>query len=234
MMTIKPHLQRRLLPLLLLPLSTLANSETLPYYCDDGSRINISFSATNDGRPQATLHLTAGDLTLPQVPAASGALYRSGENRLHTKGENSLIEDSQGNRRQCHVGSPPPLKIAPPSPALSSFLDISGSVSYRQRSALPPEAVLIIRVQNLTPTGAPARQLAEQRIELAGRQVPILFSTTIDRDLIGKKSHITVAARIEHRGKPLFVSDKNYPALINDQPQAVEINLRPASRGIKP
>ncbi len=78
-----------------------------------------------------------------------------------------------------------------------------------------------------------ARQLAEQRIELAGQQLPIPFTTTIDRDLIGKKARITVSARIEHQGKPLFVSDKIYPALINGQPQPQEINLRPARRGKK-
>ncbi|EKE17585.1 MAG: hypothetical protein ACD_10C00380G0001, partial [uncultured bacterium] len=61
----------------------------------------------------------------------------------------------------------------------------------------------------------------------------IPFTTTIDRDLIGKKARITVSARIEHQGKPLFVSDKIYPALINGQPQPQEINLRPARRGKK-
>lgn len=232
-MPIKPH---RLLPRLLLALSALGNAsasdKALPYYCADGSRLNISFSATNAGRPQATLHLASGDLILPQVPAASGARYRADENQLHVKGQNILIEDGTGNRRACHVGSAPPHKVAAPVPAVSSFLDISGRVTYRQRLALPPDAVLIIRVQDVAGAGA-ARQLAEQRLELAGRQVPIPFSTTIDRDLINKKSRITVSARIEHRGKLLFVSDKIYPALINGQPQPQEINLHPARQGKK-
>ncbi len=224
---------KHFLPFLLLSFAALASGQTLPYYCTDGSRLNISFSTANDGRPQATLYLTSGELNLPQVPAASGARYRAGENQLHVKGENILIEDSTGNRRACHVGIAPPPKVAAPVSTVSGFLDITGRVTYFQPLALPPDAVLIIRVQNIARRGAAARQLAEQRIELAGQQVPIAFTTPIDRDLIGKNAHITVSARIEHQGKPLFVSDKIYPALINGQPQPQEINLRPARRSKK-
>ncbi len=213
-----------LLPLLLLPVVTFANDRH-PYTCDNGSRVELSFGAAADGRPQATLHFADGDLVLPQVPAASGALYRADDIRLHTQDDEAIFEDGRGNVRRCIKGTTPPPGANPP-PAASSFLDITGSVAYRQRIALPPDAILIVRIQDVARAGAPARQLAEQRIELGGHQVPIPFATTIDRDLIGKKSRITVSARIEHKGKLLFITDKQYPVATDGQPPHIELQMK--------
>lgn len=221
-----------LLALLLLPLAASADNERLPYACDNGSHIGISFSANSDGRPQATLHFADEAITLPQVPAASGTLYRNETLRLHTKEERALFEDDKGNRRDCLRGNTPPPGAASPSPvAASSFVDIAGSVSYLQRIALPPDAVLIVRIQDTARAGAPARTLAEQRIELAGQQVPINFQTTIDRDLIGKRARITISARIESRGKLLFINDRSYPVLTDGPPNPVDMRLKPVARG---
>ena len=214
-----------LLSILLLPLGVLAEVERIPYTCDNGSRIDISFFAENNGRPQATLHFADESLTLPQVPAASGALYRQDGISLHTQGQEALFTDNKGNTRQCTQGVAP-AKTAPT--VASSFIDLSGSVTYLARIALPPDAVLIIEVRD-TPRGGRPRVLAEQRIELAGRQVPIDFATTIDRDLIGKKANVTVTARIESGGKRRFVSDKAYPALKDGKHLPLAITLKPAS-----
>lgn len=218
------------LPLLLLPLTALAAGEGLPYGCDDGSHIDIAFATGSDGRPQATLHFPDSALTLPQVPAASGALYRADDIRLHTRDNTAIFEDGKGNVRRCTQGAVPLAQPANTAPAVSSFLDISGSVSYRQRMALPPDAILVVRVQDTARGGARARPLAEQRIELGGRQVPVAFSTTIDRDLVGKSARVTVSARVESRGKLLFVSDKAYPALRNGEPNPVDIQLKQVAR----
>jgi putative lipoprotein len=204
-------MKRYALPLLLLPISALATEPAVTYRCDDGSSLDVLFSTAADGRNQAMLTLGETTLTLPQVPAASGALYRANDNRLHTKGDEALFEDAKGKVRHCKQGDTPPATATPTKPLISSFIDISGNVSYLQRIALPPDAVLIVRIQDVSRAGAPARILAEQRIELAGRQVPIAFQTTVDRDLIGKRARITAAARIERGGKLLFISDKSYP-----------------------
>lgn len=218
------------LPLLLLPLTALADGEHLSYRCDNDSRIELSFATGSDGRPQATLHLPDGDLTLPQVPTPSGALYRADDIRLHTRDNAAIFDDGKGNVRRCTQGAAPLTQPANTAPAVSSFLDITGSVSYRQRMALPPDAILVVRVQDTARAGAPARTLAEQRIELGGRQVPVAFSTTIDRDLIGKSARVTVSARVERRGKLLFVSDRAYPALRNGEPNPVDIQLKQVAR----
>lgn len=219
-------MKRYALPLLLLPISALATEPAVTYRCDDGSSLDVLFSTAADGRNQAMLTLGETTLTLPQVPAASGALYRANDNRLHTKGDEALFEDAKGKVRHCKQGDTPPATATPTKPLISSFIDISGNVSYLQRIALPPDAVLIVRIQDVSRAGTPARILAEQRIELAGRQVPIAFQTTVDRDLIGKRARITAAARIERGGKLLFISDKSYPAIRNGQAVPVEMTLK--------
>jgi putative lipoprotein len=221
-------MKRYALPLLLLPISALATEPAVTYRCDDGSSLHVLFSTAADGRTQAMLTLGETTLTLPQVPAASGALYRANDIRLHTKGDEALFEDAKGKVRHCKQGDTPPATTATTAtkPVVSSFIDISGNVSYLQRIALPPDAVLIVRIQDVSRADAPARILAEQRIELAGRQVPISFQTTVDRDLIGKRARITAAARIERGGKLLFISDKSYPVIRNGQVLPVEMTLK--------
>lgn len=217
---------RRLLPLLFLlglPFVSLAHAqaERIPYACDNGSRLAISFSDDSDGRPQATLHFADAEVVLPQVPAASGALYRAGDIRLHTKGDDAFFEDGKNNTRRCARAANPP-----PAPAAAgSFIAVAGSVTFPRDRALPPDAVLIVRIQDTARAGAPALTLAEQRIDLRDRQAPIPFQIVVDRDLLHPRARVTAAARIEHRGKLLFISNKVIRAIVDGQPQPLDIAL---------
>ena len=218
---------RRLLPLLCLFVFALAHaqSERVTYTCDDGSRFAAEFMTGGAGRPQATLFIAGREITLPLVPAASGALYRDGDIRLHTKGPDAMFEDGKSPLRRCTSGDAPPPAAAPPVP--SAFVNIGGSVTWHAASPLPPDAVLIIRVQDTSRADAPALTLAEQRIGLAGNPLPIRFRLTVDRDLIGKNAQVTVAARIERKGKLLFISDSIHRAFSDGQPRQVDIKLVP-------
>lgn len=209
--------------LTLLPYSAQADDERVAYTCDNGSRIEISFPTASDGQPLAILHFADEAISLRQVPAPTGALYRNETIRLHTKDDVAAFEDGKGNVRRCQRGTAPQSMAPSTAAANSSFIDIAGQVSYLSRIALPPDAVLIVRIQDT----ARALTLAEQRIALSGQQVPIAFQTTIDRDLIGKKARIVVTARIERRGKPLFISDRITPTLEPGQPRPLDILLKP-------
>jgi len=220
---------RRLLPLPFLLAFALAHaqSERVAYTCDDGSRFVAEFMAGGAGRPQATLFLDGREITLPLVPAASGALYRDGHVRLHAKGPDALFEDGKSPLRRCTSRDAPPPAEAPAAPG--SFVNIGGSVSWHNTSPLPPDAVLIVRIQDTSRAGAPALTLAEQRIELRELREPVPFRLTIDRDLIGKNAQITVSARIDRRGKLLFISDSIHRAFSDGQPRQVDIKLVPVA-----
>ena len=92
-MTLRP------IPLLCLAFLSLAHAESgyLTYTCDDGTRFDVAFSADNDGRPQANVRFGGREFTLPQVIAASGASYRSGDVALHTKEEKALFTDGKSH-----------------------------------------------------------------------------------------------------------------------------------------
>ncbi len=202
-----------------------AESERLTYTCDDGSRFEVAFSADSDSRPQASLRFAGRDITLPQVVAASGASYRSGDVALHTKEEKALFSDGKSRLRSCMLADSAPATAQPAAP--SAFVDIGGSVTWHATSPLPPDAVLIIRVQDTARADARALTLAEQRIGLAGNPLPIPFKLTVDRDLLGKNAQITVAARIERKGKLLFINDSIHRAFSDGQPRQVDIKLVP-------
>lgn len=203
-----------------------AADERFPYACSDGTRFEAAFPTDSEGVTTAIIFNGNRRFVLPQVPSASGALYRKDGISLHTKGDDAVFDDGHGQPRQCTRADllPPPAAAEPATPG--SFLDITGSVTYRARIALPPDAVLVVKVQDTSRAGAPALVLAEQRIELGGQQVPIPFNMLVDRDLIGKKARITVAARIQSGSKLLFISDTVYPALADGQPRQVDMVLK--------
>jgi putative lipoprotein len=219
---------KKLIALLALVPGFLQANEAVSYACDDGSKISAVFSKNSEARPLATLSIAGSSKELALIPAASGTHYRGDGLNFYTKGNDAIFEDSHGAMRRCTLGNtppPPPVKVQPP--AVSSFVDISGSVSYRLRIALPPDAILTIKVQDTSRADAKALTLAEQTIELAGQQVPIAFNLVVDRDLIGKKrARITLSARIEQHGKLLFINDKSYPVKLVDGKSHVDMDLR--------
>lgn len=218
---------KKLLCLLALLPNLLFANEAVTYSCDDGSKILATFSKNSEERPLATLSISGTVRVLALIPAASGAHYRGDGFNFYSKGQNAILEDDKGSMRRCTVGDTPP--AAPAPAAVSSFVDITGSVAYLQRIALPPDAILTIRVQDTSRAGAKALTLAEQTIELAGQQVPVAFNLIVDRDLIGKRARLTVAARIENHGKLLFISDKVYPVKLVDGKSHSELILRQVS-----
>ena len=202
-----------------------AESEYITYTCDDGTRFEAAFSTDSEGRSQASLRFAGREITLPQVIAASGAAYKKGNIALHTKGEKALFSDGKSRLRSCEHAANQPSAAQPAAP--SAFVDLGGSIAWQAASPLPADAVLIIRAQDTARADAPALTLAEQRIGLAGTPLPIPFKLTIDRDLMGKNAQITIAARIERKGKLLYINDSIHPALRDGQPHQVDIMLVP-------
>ncbi len=104
---------------------------------------------------------------------------------------------------------------------------VTGTVTYQVRSALPPDAVTIVRLQNISRADASAEILAETR--LVGGQVPIPYELVYDPAAIIDNNTYSVSARIEDaQGNLLFISDTVTPVLTNGNPtQNVEIMTVP-------
>ena len=86
---------------------------------------------------------------------------------------------------------------------------ISGEVSYRERIALPPNAVLTVRLSDVSLADAPASVVAEQKIEPAG-QVPIRFEMKFDPAVIQPSTSYALQARITVDDKLWFINDERY------------------------
>lgn len=200
--------------LLLLPCLSVNAASLHSYACDDGSSLQIRFATTVNHDSEAILNLPGGEFSLPQIRAASGAHYQRGPISLWIKGQEALVETANSTRR-CKTKQ-----------LLSSFIDIQGSVTYLARIALPPDAILTIKIEDAARTDVRAKVLAEQRYELAGAQVPIPFSATIDRDLAGPRARLVVSARIDAGGKGRFMARQPYRPLPGHE-AGIDLILKP-------
>lgn len=102
---------------------------------------------------------------------------------------------------------------------------VSGTVTYRQRSALPPAAVLTVKIVDVSRADASGTTITEQRIDTAGKQVPFSFDMAYDRSKIQERNRYAVQAEIRDGGRLLFITDTSYPVITQGNPKSVEITL---------
>jgi len=96
---------------------------------------------------------------------------------------------------------------------------LTGTVTYRERMALPINAVLTVRLQDVSRADAPALLLAQQDIPTQGKSVPISFSLDYDPARIDER--MTYAVRAEIRGADgslLWITDTVHPVLTRGAP----------------
>ena len=103
---------------------------------------------------------------------------------------------------------------------------MTGTVTYRQRIALTPEAVVQVELRDVSLEDADVPPLARQIIEKPG-QVPVAFSLSYAVAAIEPGHAYAVSARITDRGQLQFVTDTKVPVITNGAPLSVEIVVVP-------
>ena len=101
---------------------------------------------------------------------------------------------------------------------------VSGTLSYRERMALSPEAVAKVSLQDVSLADAPATVIDELEITNPG-QVPIPFELSYDTEAIDERMSYHVQAQIFDRGELLFTSDTHNPVLTRGASDTAEIQL---------
>lgn len=106
---------------------------------------------------------------------------------------------------------------------------VTGDVSYRVRRALPQDAVIRVRLEDVSLADAPALLIGEQVLRAAGRQVPLPFEVVYDPADIDPRHTYGVSARItDADGRLLFVTATAHHVITRDNPtQGVEIEVDP-------
>jgi putative lipoprotein len=94
---------------------------------------------------------------------------------------------------------------------------LSGDVFYRQRVALPDDAVVEVSLQDVSLVGAPAKIIAQEKIAAAGKQVPIPFRLEYRTADLRSSHRYQLRARITLNGELLFTSTRSYPVLADPQ-----------------
>lgn len=102
--------------------------------------------------------------------------------------------------------------VLPAVPALATGRSLRGQVSYRERIALPPEALLEVRLVDVSLADAPARSLAATRVKTRHR-MPIPFRLSFDEAKIKRGHTYALDARITVHGKLWFITKTRHIAL---------------------
>ena len=110
----------------------------------------------------------------------------------------------------------------------AAFARVTGTVTYRERIALPPDAIVKVQLVDVSRADAPAVVLGEQLTETAGKQVPFSFVIAYDPAGIDERMSYAVQARIEAGGRLLFISDQRHAVITRGAPRHVDMILRSA------
>ena len=107
---------------------------------------------------------------------------------------------------------------------------IKGTATYRERIALPPDAVLEATLEDVSKADAPAEVIGRVRVENPGNP-PIRFEIPYDTSRIDPRRSYTVRARILVGGKPFFHTDQHHAVLSRGKGNEVELLMRRAPAG---
>jgi putative lipoprotein len=119
---------------------------------------------------------------------------------------------------------PTPEPPAPPVPPPTAFL--IGTVTYRQRVALTPQAEVQVELRDVTAQDVASVPIAKQVIATPG-QVPIPFSLEYDpTKILGGRSY-AISARIVDRGQLQFLTETPIPVLTRGAQGPFEIVVVP-------
>ena len=105
---------------------------------------------------------------------------------------------------------------------------ITGTLTYRVRMALPPDAAIDVRLEDVSLADARAKVVAENVFAAAGKQVPIPFQLAYPAKELQPSHNYNVRARITEGDKLLFTTTQAYPVLTNGAPSTVVLVLQPA------
>jgi putative lipoprotein len=104
---------------------------------------------------------------------------------------------------------------------------ITGTVTYREKIALPPQGVVItVKVEDVSRADAPAITIGEQIIENPAHQVPIPFEIEYNPDDIDERYTYAMRVRIEVDGELWFINTTRYQVVTRGFPTSdVEVML---------
>lgn len=130
----------------------------------------------------------------------------------------------------CTGNRPTEMQVISSSPTTPAPT-VSGTVAYRERVALPPDATVDVWVTDIGSGIVTMAILAEVTVPANGRQVPLPFEVPIDRPRVNPDRPYGVRAVIRAGGQVLFETPEPTPVLTQGQPSTVALMLSRAPAG---
>ena len=120
-----------------------------------------------------------------------------------------------------------PAAAEPAAVASAEQATLEGTVWYRQRSALPEDAVVEVSLLDVSRADAPATVLARTQI-VPTTQVPIAFTLHYDAGQIQPAHSYALQAKILLGDALLFISTERYEVLTRNAPSSgVQVRVDP-------
>jgi uncharacterized lipoprotein YbaY len=104
---------------------------------------------------------------------------------------------------------------------------LTGTVTYLERMALPPQAVITVQLVDVSRADTSAEIIAQQVITASGRQVPFTFELPYNPLKIESNRTYAVQARIEVDDQLRYINTTQYPVLTQGAPATVEVVVEP-------
>ena len=108
-------------------------------------------------------------------------------------------------------------------PAPDGVMLVRGELASRARIALPPDAIAIVELTR----PQDGRVIAEQRIALDGRQVPIAFELRVQRAALRDDTGYALRGAVQARGQAMWLSDPVDVRLARGDVNAGALMLQP-------
>ncbi len=113
--------------------------------------------------------------------------------------------------------------------AMADIQDLQGSVLYREKIALPPEALVEVTLEDVSKMDVKSTLLASQTLKPVG-QVPVDFRLSYDDAMVEERGRYSVRAVIRVGEEVLWRSTQSFPALTGDAPENVMVVVERAMR----
>jgi uncharacterized lipoprotein YbaY len=174
----------------------------------------------------ATLTISGMAITLTACPGVSQDRafleQLSSVNGFHREGETLVLT---------HSVDPSEMNFVPVDAAVSIETSalLTGTVTYRQRIALPSASVIEVQLQDVSKADAPAKIIASQTITTTGENVPVPFSLPYDPSEINESLSYALTVHITIDGQLRWINTDSYAVLTSGAPKSgVEVVVKPA------
>jgi putative lipoprotein len=190
------------------------------YACDCNVTVDVALRGE-----RARVVVKDKTYSMKHVKSGSGARYAEGSVVWWNKGYDGFLQDESDPNHpvmlaeNCRQTSPTPNSGA-------AAHAVSGTVAYRERIAMPENALLTIQLQDTSRADAPVQVVAQQEITFARRQVPLPFELTYEPAKIDPQHTYSVSARITVDGQLRFLNTSAYRVLTQGHPANVNLILQ--------